>query len=72
LRLYAALIQILRLCVDGLFKPDEAPRGLLDRLARAADLPDFPRLDAHVRETERAVRASFERLIGPVPKSPRP
>jgi glutamate-ammonia-ligase adenylyltransferase len=64
LRLYQTLIQILRLCVDGPFRPDEAPRGLLERLARAGELPDFARLDAHVRETEAAVRASFERVIG--------
>jgi glutamate-ammonia-ligase adenylyltransferase len=64
LRLYQSLIQILRLCVDGPFRPDEAPRGLLERLARAGELPDFARLDAHVRETEAAVRASFERVIG--------
>ncbi|MCR4282560.1 MAG: bifunctional [glutamine synthetase] adenylyltransferase/[glutamine synthetase]-adenylyl-L-tyrosine phosphorylase, partial [Bauldia sp.] len=66
LRLYQALIQILRLCVDGVFKPGEAPRGLLERLARAGELPDFATLAAHVRETEAAVRQSFERLIGKV------
>ncbi len=65
-RLYQALIQILRLCVAGVFKPEEAPRGLLDRLARAGELPDFATLDAYVRDTEKAVRASFERLIGKV------
>ena len=67
LRLYQALTQILRLCVDGPFKPEEAPRGLLDLLARAGELPDFATLDRHVRDTEAAVRASFERLIGKVP-----
>ncbi|MCP4381833.1 MAG: bifunctional [glutamine synthetase] adenylyltransferase/[glutamine synthetase]-adenylyl-L-tyrosine phosphorylase, partial [Hyphomicrobiales bacterium] len=30
LQLYQALMQVLRLCVDGPFDPDEAPRGLLD------------------------------------------
>ncbi|MEX2319660.1 MAG: bifunctional [glutamine synthetase] adenylyltransferase/[glutamine synthetase]-adenylyl-L-tyrosine phosphorylase, partial [Bauldia sp.] len=52
LRLYQSLIQILRLCVDGPFKPERVPRGLLERLARAGELPDFARLDAHVQETE--------------------
>ena len=51
LRLYQALIQILRLCVDGVFEPEEAPRGLLDRLARAGELPDFATLDRHLRAT---------------------
>jgi [glutamine synthetase] adenylyltransferase / [glutamine synthetase]-adenylyl-L-tyrosine phosphorylase len=64
LRLYQALIQVLRLCVDGPFAPEEASKGLLDLLARAGDLPDFASLDAHLKETEGEVRASFERLIG--------
>jgi glutamate-ammonia-ligase adenylyltransferase len=36
-------------------------------LARAADLPDFASLVAHVIETQQKVRASFERIVGPVP-----
>jgi glutamate-ammonia-ligase adenylyltransferase len=64
LRLYQSLMQILRLCLDGPFKPEEAPRGLLERLASAAELPDFATLDAHVRETEAAVRESFGRVVG--------
>jgi glutamate-ammonia-ligase adenylyltransferase len=70
LRLYQSLIQILRLCVDGLFRPEEAPRGLLDLLARAGDMPDFATLQRHLSDTEEAVRASFERLIGKVPAKP--
>jgi len=66
-RLYQALIQMLRLCVAGVFDPATAPRGLLARLADAGELPDFATLDAHVRDSQRAVRASFERLIGKVP-----
>lgn len=67
-RLYQALFQILRVCIDGVFRPEEAPRALLDLLARAAELPDFVRVDAHVRETEAAVRQAFERLVGRVSK----
>ena len=67
LRLYQAVTQLLRLCVDGLFRPADAPQGLLDLLARAGELPDFASLDRHVRDTEAAVRASFERIIGKVP-----
>ncbi len=69
LRLQQSLMQILRLGVEGVFKPEEAPRGLLERLARAGELPDFATLDAHLRETQRAVRASFERVIGTLPKA---
>ncbi len=66
LRLYQALTQILRLCVAGPFDPGVAQKGLLDLLARAGELPDFAALDRHLRDTEEAVRASFERLVGKV------
>jgi [glutamine synthetase] adenylyltransferase / [glutamine synthetase]-adenylyl-L-tyrosine phosphorylase len=66
LHLYQALTQILRLCVDGIFRREESPKGLLELLARAGDLPDFVRLDAHVKDTEAAVRTTFEQIIGPV------
>ena len=72
LRLYQSLNQVIRLCVDGMFKPEAAPKGLLDLLARAGELPDFPSLEAHVRNTEKAVRAAFERLLGVVPVGTKP
>ncbi len=68
LRLYQALIQIVRLCVDGPFDPEAAPRGLLELLARAGAMPDFATLDRALRETQAAVRAAFERLIGKLPE----
>jgi glutamate-ammonia-ligase adenylyltransferase len=36
-------------------------------LARAADLPDFPTLSAHLKDTQRAVRAAFVRILGGSP-----
>jgi len=66
LHLYQTLTQILRLCVDGVFRPEDSPKGLLDLLARAGEMPDFASLDAHVKDTEAAVRALFERIIGAV------
>ncbi|MBN9017261.1 MAG: bifunctional [glutamine synthetase] adenylyltransferase/[glutamine synthetase]-adenylyl-L-tyrosine phosphorylase [Rhizobiales bacterium] len=71
LHLYQRLTQILRLCVEGPFKASEAPRGLLELLARAGELPDFAILDADLKVTEDAVRAAFERIIGKVPPKPR-
>jgi len=68
LRLYQGLTQILRLCVDGIFRPEEASKGLLDLLAETGELPDFASLDAHVKETEAEVRGSFERTIGKMPR----
>ncbi len=64
LRLHQSLTQVLRLSVGGRFDPEEAPGGLLDLLARAGELPDFVTLDRHLRDTQRAVRTNFERLIG--------
>ena len=61
--LFHNLIQILRLCLPSALDPKTANAGVLSLLARAADLPDFPALKAHVVETERQVRACFRRIL---------
>jgi [glutamine synthetase] adenylyltransferase / [glutamine synthetase]-adenylyl-L-tyrosine phosphorylase len=61
--LFHSLIQILRLCLPTAFDAKTANAGVLALLARAADLPDFPALQAHVVETERQVRACFQRIL---------
>jgi glutamate-ammonia-ligase adenylyltransferase len=66
-RLYQNLTQILRLCLDGPFDPKAAGPELLSLLARAADLPDFTTLEAHLAETQAKVRASFVRILGKAP-----
>jgi glutamate-ammonia-ligase adenylyltransferase len=71
LGLLSALIQVLRLSVEHGFVPGKAPTPLLDRLAEAADVPDFRSLEAHLRATQSEVRASFERVLGKVPSAPR-
>ena len=63
-RLYHNLTQILRLCLPGPFDPKTAGAGLLGLLCRAADLPNFATLDAHLSETQQRVRASFNRILG--------
>ncbi len=63
-RLYHDLTQILRLCLPGPFDPKTAGAGLLGLLARAADVPDFATLEAHLAETQEKVRACFERIVG--------
>jgi [glutamine synthetase] adenylyltransferase / [glutamine synthetase]-adenylyl-L-tyrosine phosphorylase len=65
--LFHGLTQILRLCLPGAFDPKTANAGVLALLARAADLPDFPALQAHVVETQRQVRESFVRILGRAP-----
>jgi glutamate-ammonia-ligase adenylyltransferase len=66
-RLYHDLTQVLRLCLPGPFDPRQAGRGLLTLLARAADVPDFSTLDAHLIDTQERVRASFVRILGAAP-----
>jgi [glutamine synthetase] adenylyltransferase / [glutamine synthetase]-adenylyl-L-tyrosine phosphorylase len=67
IRLFHDLTQILRLCLPTAFDPNSASPGVLELLARAADLPDFPALSAHLVETQRAVRACFVRILGRAP-----
>ncbi|HEX2216370.1 MAG TPA: bifunctional [glutamine synthetase] adenylyltransferase/[glutamine synthetase]-adenylyl-L-tyrosine phosphorylase, partial [Xanthobacteraceae bacterium] len=66
-RLYQDLTQILRLCLIGGYDPKTAGSDLAGLLARAADLPDFATLDAHLAETQVQVRASFVRILGRTP-----
>ena len=61
--LYHTLTQVLRLCLDRPFLPDEAPRGLKELLARAAELPDFPSLTAVLIDALGAVQDCFERIV---------
>ncbi|MFL6971552.1 MAG: bifunctional [glutamine synthetase] adenylyltransferase/[glutamine synthetase]-adenylyl-L-tyrosine phosphorylase [Xanthobacteraceae bacterium] len=63
-RLYHDLSQILRLCLPGPFDPKQAGAGLLALLTRAADVPDFATLEAHLADTQERVRASFTRILG--------
>jgi glutamate-ammonia-ligase adenylyltransferase len=65
--LFHSLAQILRLCLTGKFDPTSASERVLGLLARAADLPDFPALQAHVVETQRQVRECFVRILGKAP-----
>jgi glutamate-ammonia-ligase adenylyltransferase len=66
-QLYRDLTQILRLCLPGAFDPKAAGAGVLALLGRAADVPDFATLDAHLIETQARVRASFVRILGKAP-----
>ncbi len=66
-RLFHDLTQILRLCLPTAFDSKTASAGVLELLARAADLPDFPALQAHVEETQRQVRQCFVRILGKEP-----
>ncbi len=62
-RLIHNLTQVLRLCLDGSFDPEAAPRGLKDLLAGAGDAPSFDSLQAEVRRSLAAVSGLFDKLI---------
>jgi len=66
-RLFHNLTQILRLCLPGKFDPPNASADVLGLLARAADLPDFPALQAHVEDTQRQVRECMLRILNRPP-----
>jgi len=66
-RLYLDLTQILRLCLPGPLDPKTASAELLGLLTRAADVPDFATLEAHLMETQARVRKSFMRVLQETP-----
>jgi glutamate-ammonia-ligase adenylyltransferase len=66
-RLYHDLGQILRLCLAAPFEPKSAGTSLAALLARAADVPDFPTLEAYLTETQARVCNAFARILGDTP-----
>jgi glutamate-ammonia-ligase adenylyltransferase len=63
LSLFTEVSQIVRLCIDGDFNPDEAPAGLVDLVCRAGDYPDLTHLEADIRRLSKAVRRIFQSII---------
>jgi glutamate-ammonia-ligase adenylyltransferase len=61
--LYQSLTQVVRLCLTGALEPDDIPPGLADLMLGATDLPDMTVLAAHVAETARKTRQSFDLLL---------
>ena len=62
-QLQHGLTQVLRLCLSGPFEPEKAGEGVKSLLARAGGAPDFPSLDAELRQVQGEVRSVFDRLI---------
>ncbi|MPZ54990.1 MAG: bifunctional [glutamine synthetase] adenylyltransferase/[glutamine synthetase]-adenylyl-L-tyrosine phosphorylase [Rhizobiales bacterium] len=62
-RLHHSLTQVLRVCWPEDFDPKQARPELLGLLTRAADVPNFAALDAHLTDTQERVRASFVRIL---------
>ena len=62
-QLYHTLTQVLRLCLEKPFVPEEAPQALKELLARASDMPDFATLEITLRETLASVHRVFDRIV---------
>jgi glutamate-ammonia-ligase adenylyltransferase len=60
LRLYSDIAQIIRLCVDGAFDPQDAPEGLKELLCQISELPDLGVLEGELRRCSQAVRGVFK------------
>ena len=67
LGLYQRLTHVLRLCIDGDFKPETAPAHLLNTLAQVAAQPDISTTEAYLAETQEKVAGIFGRLLAPTP-----
>ena len=57
------LTQVVRICVEGDFKPDEATPSLKGLLARAGNAPNFEILEAQLREAQANVHAAFNSIV---------
>ncbi len=62
--LHHDLTQILRVCLTTKLDPAKAAPSLHALMARAAGLPDFPTLEAHLVETQTKVRRYFREIVG--------
>ena len=62
-RLLSDLTQIIRLCLDDPFRPEQASPGLKALLARAADSPDFARLEADLRHMLAETVSLFDQVV---------
>ena len=58
-----AVLQILRVAVEGPFKPDEAPAGLAAALARALDAPVLSSAEAVLVDAQQAVYELYRELV---------
>ncbi len=61
--LYTELSQLIRLCIDGMFDPKDAPAGLIDLVCRAGDCPDIKTLEGEVKRLSKAVRKVFLSVV---------
>ncbi|MEX3008095.1 bifunctional [glutamine synthetase] adenylyltransferase/[glutamine synthetase]-adenylyl-L-tyrosine phosphorylase [Hoeflea sp. TYP-13] len=63
LTLYTQISQIIRLCLESKFEPDESPLAFKELMLRGTDFPDMGTLEAHLEDVSQTVRAIFIRTI---------
>ena len=63
LAFYQRLTHILRLCIDGEFKPESAPKHLLQTLSQVAEQPDISSTEAYLAETQEKVAEIFKKIL---------
>ncbi len=61
--LYQDIGQIIRLCTEGRFDPETAPRDLIGLLLHTTGEPDLARLESRLRETYAEVAGLFVKLV---------
>ena len=66
IRLYHDLTQIVRVCFAERFDPTTATKAFTSALVRASFEPYMPQLEERLKDNQAAVRACFEKLVGPV------
>ncbi len=66
LHFYTSLTQVIRLCLDGRYDPQMAPKGLEKRLAVSVQLPDIHMVEMTLHDHAHHVRRVFDRLIKPI------
>jgi [glutamine synthetase] adenylyltransferase / [glutamine synthetase]-adenylyl-L-tyrosine phosphorylase len=64
-KLYHRLTQVLRLCLETDYRPDQALIGLNRAVALAASLPDTNATEDLLRQTQANVATLFDTLVGP-------
>lgn len=61
---YAALLQVLRICLEDAYSVEDAPMALTERVARMMEEPDIKRATLTLKEQQRTVRAVLKTVLG--------
>ncbi len=62
-RLLSDLTQIMRICSEGPFKPETAPLGMRELLARAGEAPTFEAMERRLQESLAGVAKAYDEIL---------